>query len=817
GVRPAVARATLPKGYTTVVGNDTSGVINASINSTYHELFIVSIVVAVIVMLFLGKLNTAIAVILAIPIALSASPILYRFCGFTLNLVSLLALISAIGIVVDDSIVVAENVERYRSMGLSLRESVLKGASEVFSAVVAATLSLLSVLIPVSFMGGFIGSYIRQFALGLAAAVAFSLLEALLFLTVRLAYTKDTKPFAWPDFLDSFRRLRESMAWGLKSMKKPLFIVVGVAILAVLALTRRYLFMPAVLAYPFGLGLLYYFGRILLTLLQSLTTTLHGWTEAVIGWVRDAYVRTLRRMLKQSVWVLVGAAAFLVVTIAILSTRIVFSFIPQSDTGTMEISLTLPTSTPIEVTNEVTNRFESYLLGRPDVQTVQAVVASSGRMSNTKRSYTATLDVTLVEASRRASIFTLQSAIKKDLVALIPSFPTATVQVRVSGGPMSEGSSITMNVSSSNFDLLQSRDGKIVEAIRANPWVLDATSGLSDSSYENVFAADSTSLEGTGISPSDLSTTMQIATTGTTAATVQKGGTSYDITVKVDPTSLTDAQSLLNLPVYSSTLKSNVQVGQLGHFTLSQAATSVTRYNRIYYVQYTINLKQGAPPALTFQNQLADELTKKGLLTGDLSVGAGSSTGATALSSQMQTQAPLTFLLAVFLAYLVMGAQFNSWRYPLYLLLPVPIALVGALWMVVIKGGGLDIFGLMGMLMLIGLSAKNAILYLDFVTERIGKMPFEEALVESGALRFRPIVMTTLTVLVTSFPLIFGKGTGSEFGQGLGVVTFGGIILSAVLTFFVVPAAFYMFEKKRVAQRSVETAVATVGDGASGS
>ena len=140
---------------------------------------------ALIVLLFLGKLNTALSVILAIPIALSASPILYKLCGFNFNLVSLLALVSAIGIVVDDSIVVSENVERYRVMGFTLKESVLKGASEVFSAVIAASLSLLSVLIPVSFIGGFVGRYIQQFSLGLAAAVAFSLFEALLFLTVR--------------------------------------------------------------------------------------------------------------------------------------------------------------------------------------------------------------------------------------------------------------------------------------------------------------------------------------------------------------------------------------------------------------------------------------------------------------------------------------------------------------------------------------------------------------------------------------------------------------------------------------------------------
>jgi HAE1 family hydrophobic/amphiphilic exporter-1 len=144
-----------------------------------------------------------------------------------------------------------------------------------------------------------------------------------------------------------------------------------------------------------------------------------------------------------------------------------------------------------------------------------------------------------------------------------------------------------------------------------------------------------------------------------------------------------------------------------------------------------------------------------------------------------------------------MAAQFNSWRYPIYLLLPVPLALVGALVLVYFMGGGLDIFGLMGMLLLIGLSAKNAILYLDFVVERLGKMPFKEALMEAGELRFRPIVMTTMTVLVISFPLIFGRGQGSEYGQRMGIVMFGGIMMSAVLTFFVVPAAFYLFERTR--------------------
>jgi HAE1 family hydrophobic/amphiphilic exporter-1 len=276
------------------------------------------------------------------------------------------------------------------------------------------------------------------------------------------------------------------------------------------------------------------------------------------------------------------------------------------------------------------------------------------------------------------------------------------------------------------------------------------------------------------------------------------GGLSYPIQVQMNPIYLAGGQSLLNMPIYSSSLQTNLHVGQLGSFVLTQAPVSVSRHDRLYSGELTINAKPGAPPPLSLQNSIRDDLTKAGLLGNGVTLSAGSRFGQTALAAQLATTGSLAFLLALFLAYLVMAAQFNSWRYPVYLLLPVPLAIVGALWLIFLEGGGLDIFGVMGMLMLIGLSAKNAILYLDFVVERIGKMPFAEALKEAARLRFRPIVMTTLTVLVISFPLIFGHGQGAEFGQRLGIVMLGGIVFSAVLTFFVVPAAFYLFERKRV-------------------
>jgi len=803
-VREALKTVALPAGYSIEVSNDSTGPIRASVNSTYRELMITALVVALIVLLFLGKLNTAISVILAIPIALSASPVLYKLAGFSFNLVSLLALIIAIGIVVDDSIVVSENVERYRAMGFGLREAVLRGASEVFSAVVAASLSLLSVLLPVSFIGGFIGAFLQQFSLGLAAAVAFSLLEAVLFLTVRLVYTPESKDLDWGDFLKSWIQLPKAFRWGFRSWYKVPGLLLALAAVAVdLFLLHKPLLLVTLPALPLALSLLYYAGRIVLSLLQSLTSLLHGWTEAGLEWVRDAYARSLDGVMRHGVLVLAGCAVFLGAIALFVAPRVPFNFVPNTDAGSIEIRLRNPPGAPLAVTNRGAGLIEDYLKAQPEVRTVQSIIGTSaagvgGSSSGTNQ---ANLTVQLAPLSARPSVFRLIPRYRAEILSRFRASPSTQIMVNAGGGFGPSGTSLQLSIVSPEFTTLLERNGGFIREIQANPWVVDVYSSLSDTNLENDFTPDPSRLQGTGITPAMIATGLQTYASGVQASTVVTGGLSYPIQVQADPTTLSGVQSLLNLPIYSPVLGTMVHLGQLGSFTLNQAPVTVSRYNRSYTGNFTITMKPDAPPALVVKDRITADLQKSGLLDGGLTLTANSRFNAVTLAAQLMTTGLLTFLLALFLAYLVMAAQFNSWRYPVYLLLPVPLAIVGALLLVYAQGGGLDIFGMMGMLMLIGLSAKNAILYLDFVVERIGRMPFKDALVEAGRLRFRPIIMTTMTVLVISFPLILGKGEGSEFGKNMGVVMLGGIVFSAVLTFFVVPAAFYLFERKRVDRR----------------
>jgi len=720
-VRDFLQRTALPAGYKVTVSNDTTGPITASIDSTFKELGLTALVVALICLLFLGKINTTIAVVLAIPISLSAAPVLFGLMGFTFNLVSLLAMIVAIGIVVDDSIVVAENVERYRAMGYSALESVLKGASEVFSAVVAASLSLLSVLLPVSFLGGMIGAYVRQFSLGLAAAVFFSLIEAVLFLTVRLAYTPGSK---------------------------------------------------------------------------GLTLRLNRWTEAGLGAVREAYVRALPAVLKFAPWVLASVTVFFVATLVFLAPKIPFNFVPQSDSGFLNVNLRLPAGTPASVSNAAAGRLEEWLGRQPEVVNLQAVVASGGAGGMAGN---AQITVQLTPVEHRRSSFRLAQAWRGPLAGEVKYLPAARVGVGAGsyGGASGTGSTVSFILTSSDFVKLGEANQKAIPVLQANPWVADAVSSLSSLTLENDFYPDPTRLQGTGLTPDSVASALQTYASGVQAGTVQIGSFGYPIQVRVDPAFLNGSRSLLNLPVYSPGLKTMITVGQLGDFKLTPAPAALARNDRVYAVTLDVTMKPGAPPALALQKQLAAELTQAGVLGGGVGFGSESRMGPAALAGQLATQGPLAFLLALFLAYLVMGAQFNSWRYPFYLLLPVPLALVGALWLVALTGSGLDIFGVLGMLLLIGLSAKNAILYLDFVVERLETMALKDALIDAARLRFRPIVMTTLTVLVISFPLIFSGGQGAEFGQKMGLVMLGGIVSSAILTFFVLPAAFWMFEHRR--------------------
>ncbi len=793
GVKRALKAMNLPQGYRAEVALDNTRFIRAAVLDTVREAFLAALAVSLVVLVFLGKLNSVFSVILAIPITLSGAILLFGLLGFTYNLISLLALTVAVGIVVDDSIVVAENIDRYRRMGLGPKEAVLKGASEVSVAVAAATLSLLAVFLPISFLPGLIGQIFQQFGLGMAAAIAVSWLEALLFLTVRLAYFPDPEPPALQEAFKAARLLPKDLLWAYRrGFRTALGLLLGLA-LALLLHRQGPPFLLLLPLYPALLGLGRYLGRLLLDLLGALTRLLHEGAEGALRRLTGAYAHALDRALARPHLVL-GAAALAFLSLFPILPRIPFNFTPRSDTGVLTATLLLPKDTPLSVSDRAARALEAYFLAHPAVARVVATVGASAtggaQVGDPSR---VQLQIVLKPKGEREDIFALTEAFNREGREALKDFPGADLRVLAQTGPEAGDADLQFFLVSPDRALLEKRAAEIVEHIAKKPYVLSVKSTLEATQRERVFVPDAARLSGTGLTPQDLAQALRLYLAGAQAATARRSGEELPVVVQADPLRLGGEADLLSLPVYAPALQAFLPLSSLGGFSERPGPTLISRRNQAYAAGININLRPGAPGAFQIQEELERELKERGLL-GDgvalLATGLGSFTG------ELARLAPLAFLLALVLNYLVIASQFNAWRYPLYLLLPVPLALVGALWLTYLLGTGLDVISVLGVVMLIGLVTKNAILLLDFAVRRMKEMPLREALVEAARLRLRPILMTTLTVLIISLPLLLGTGEGAEYRRPLGVIILGGLLSSTLLTLFVVPAAFYAFERR---------------------
>jgi HAE1 family hydrophobic/amphiphilic exporter-1 len=271
---------------------------------------------------------------------------------------------------------------------------------------------------------------------------------------------------------------------------------------------------------------------------------------------------------------------------------------------------------------------------------------------------------------------------------------------------------------------------------------------------------------------------------------------------------LRDEQSLLSLTIFSTTLNRSIPLSEVGQFVIQEAPTSIARIGQIYTSTIDASVLDGAPPTSQLRTELREQLRLAGVFD-DLvreSKGVGLD-----LTGDLIFLTPIAFGLALLLNYLVIASQFNSFKFPVYLLLAVPLALVGALWVFFITGTPLDLFAVLGIIILPGLTVKNSILLLDLVInkETFQNMKLKDMLIEAGKTRLRPILMTTLTLIAISAPLLLGIGEGAELRYSLGLVIAGGVTFSALLTLFIIPTAFYHFEHKKFDAESAQQLSAT--------
>jgi HAE1 family hydrophobic/amphiphilic exporter-1 len=818
-LRGALDRLALPDGYELTIVGDTTVFIENSVFDTLRETSLAVLAVAFVVLLFVGRLGSTFSVVLAIPITMTGAVIIFGLLDFSFNVVTLLAITVAVGLVVDDSIVIAESIERYRAKGYGLKDAVYKGAGEVSVAVLTATLSLLAVFLPIAFLPGIIGQFFSQFGLSLAAAIFVSYLEAMFFLTVRMAYLPNPLPPSAREIPGTFTRLGADLRVAVRALRKRRFwaLVILVA-LAAAGGAARIDTLPegptgALIAGSAGLiggalalfvatGLLRYLGRIVYTLIGSVLRQLHEWTDAGVTQLRRSYASTLSFLLDRSSVVLV-VAALLIASLGWVFPRIDFNFTSEVDAGLVNVSVSMPPGTPLARTDQVSTLIENELRTLPEAVNVLANVGSDSLLG-TGDAQQATVTVELISQSgRERSSFEIADAVRPRLRELLAQFPEARLEVGSDdGGAVPVETGVELTLFGNDRDLLAERDQIARRIMRDNPFLRNVSSSLEGSVSERVFEIQPSSLAGTGLTPSEIATTLRAYNVGIRAANLRDGGQEVPIQVRLDPAFIRDEQTLLSLPIFAPALQSFIPLSALGTFVVQAAPVSIDRANQAYIATVRGDLTADAPGQFQVRADLEEAFAAGGVTDELVSAGAGVGPD---LLGDLVFFGPIAFGLALLLNYLVIASQFNSFRYPLYLLLTVPLALVGAFWLFYFTGSALDVISVLGVVILIGLVTKNAILLLDVVVSQYREgESLKETLIRAGRLRLRPILMTALTVVIISVPLLLGLGEGSEFRRPLGLVILGGVVSSTFLTLFVVPSAFYRFERHRFAKAATE-------------
>lgn len=797
-VKQVLADLKTPPGYTVSIPFDDSTIISKAVNDTYEKALIAAIAVGVLVLLTLGKPYTAMAVMLSIPLSIAAAPILFGLLGFSLNIITLLGIIVAMGIVVDDSIVVAENIERYRHQGMNLMQSVMRGAAEVFTPVAAATIALLAVLLPLAAIPGISGVLFREFGLAVAVMVFVSWLVSMFFLTMVMAYIPDPKTVTWGELSQRLGDFGGSWRWAVSFLQKP-SNAKSPGIVDYLLLPIKVVFSP-----------LRYVLLVVLNIAAALINTLYVWVEAGLHRLSVGYGNSLGWAMRNSGWVMLMAAGFFFSTFLIFS-RIPFAFQSPLDDGYLAASVTLPTGSTLSQTNAVAQQLEAVFRNKPEVAVSQTTVGLSGDTGGIE-SWSARVQLKLVAKSEREGFQTLSEKYRAELKKLFANRPE--LEVRVSQGSFGSGGDLSLSLNASSVAVLKERLPQVLSEIRRNPNVVGARSNQAETTKEQVFISDKSKLAGTGLTPQDVAVALRTFNEGEFAANYREGASTYRVRVRLTPDNIRDKQSLLALPIFAPGLGSNLPLGELGRFQETQSPANINRTNKAYSTTLNITLRPGNPGVLQMQTQLETDLRTKGLLDAQFDLAPAGALSDAALTQGLVVYGGLAVLLAIVLSYLVLGAQFNSFRYPLYLLLPVPLAILGGVWGLFFFNTGIDVFTVLGMVVLLGLAIKNAILLLDFAIQRSKLESLAEALVDAGKLRLRPILMTSAAAVVTAIPIIAAEGDGAELRRGLGIVLMFGMVVSTILTLYVVPAVFYRFEKGRMEGKQVTPVnpVAVAGD-----
>ena len=709
-------QTSLPAGVSLTAAFDQSIFVKRSIKEAEETLLIAALLVVIIIFIFLRNLRATIIPGLAIPTSIVAAFAIMYFAGFSINNFTLLALTLAIGIVVDDAIIVLENAYRHQEeLGEAPEEAAINGTREIAFAVVSTTIALVAVFTPLAFLKGSTGRLFNEFGVAVAGSVIIS---------------------------------------------------------GFVALTLTPMLCAKILRVPPRHGTLY---RIL---------------EGGFNRLASGYARTLVLALRHRL-VVVGVAVLVMASAILVFRSLKREFVPPEDRGWFFSFIIAPEGSSLAYTDEYQRRAEAIQAKTKGISSYFSVVNIGDGVSR------GIIFTNLDDwADRDRSVQEIVNEVQGQYFAIPGVFAFAN-----NPPAFGWGSPVNFVIQHSDFDLLAKGNDTLLARARQIPGLVNVDSDLRVNKPQLTVSFDRDRAEDLGVAVADVATTLQVLLGGSQTGTFTRANKQYEVIVQLDPRARATPSDMTGLYVRGrdgllvklealATVQEGVGPRELNHFQRVRSAT----------------LTAGLAPGFTLGEAL-DSLTS---IANEV-LPRGSSTALAGESRELEesgTALYFAFLLALVVVFMVLASQFESLVHPFTVLLAVPLAVTGALLTLKLAGSTLNVYSQIGMILLIGLVTKNSILLVEYINQLKERgLDTVAAAQEAGRIRLRPILMTSVATVAGALPIALGLGAGSLSRRPLGYAIVGGLIFSTLLTLYVVPAVYVifdgLFERKRArAQRA---------------
>ena len=718
GVQEAMAALshTLPAGVSLSLVRDNSVEIRGSVESVQEELMLGAALTVLIVLLFLGDLRATAITALALPVSVVSTFILFAALGFTLNILTLLALALSIGILIDDAIVVIENIVRHREMGKGYLRAAFEATHEIVLAVLATTLSFVAVFIPVAFMGGVVGKFFYQFGLTVAWAVLVSLFVS----------------FTLTPMLGAWWRSHGTAGSGQKRVGP---------------LRRAF--------------------------------------NHVLEALEAFYERVVRAALRMRPLVLVLAAGSLAATVWLFP-RVGGSFMPSQDKGHFTVSFDTPSGSTFEYTVEKAELISQRLRALPSVALTYTTIGAGVAGTVT----TGEIYVELVDRSERTLSQREVMRQARDAFLGLYNVETAVIESGALGGAQKP---IQVQLRGAEIEELERLSASVKSAIQAVPGTLEVKASLGDPKPELRLEVDLDRARDLGLDAQAIATAVRPMLAGSVATTWQDPeGVQRDVLVRLPQDDRTTAAHIgaLELTVMRGGQRVEIPLSEVADLSVGNGASSIQRQDLSRVATVSASIGTGANVG-DVSSQLREAFAQLDTPPGySVQLGGESKDLAETTGHVLQS-----ISLAIVLIYLILASQFGSFLQPLAIMVSLPLSLLGVLIALLITGDTINMMSMIGVILLMGLVTKNAILLVDNANHlQLQGVSANEAIAAAGRTRLRPILMTTCATIAGMIPISLALGPGGEFRAPMARAVIGGMITSTLLTLVVIPVIYSYFE-----------------------